>query len=187
MNFTREGEWMVSTPIYVGDLASIEKAKTCSHEYRVRSSEVKDGILMVVEHCYNCVAVRMKYRPGSVGDGDGHMNDLRNEILEHAPKTYVNDLFAMGYRELKFAVAELRRHKADGRVVEFVRYSPSHDSVIFTLDIGRTIRSRVQEAEIVPASRGSTCEVCGKVITDDRFHHFTREHPQRSHFMRGGP
>lgn len=66
MRFEREGEWIVSTPIYVGSSADVAKATKCSNEYEESNRERKlDGnrpIEIVLERCKKCVATRAKYR-----------------------------------------------------------------------------------------------------------------------------
>lgn len=64
MKFEQNGEWMVSTPIYMGFGSDVERAQACPHESYVETARtVKDGMLVIQERCSRCVAVRGKYRP----------------------------------------------------------------------------------------------------------------------------
>jgi hypothetical protein len=58
----REGEWFVTTPVYIGLAADLEKAKGCSHQYVQGAKKVEQGHLMIHESCALCVASRARYR-----------------------------------------------------------------------------------------------------------------------------
>jgi hypothetical protein len=59
---TREGEWFVTTPVYIGMAADIGKAESCVHEYVQGAKKVEQGHLMIHESCTRCVASRVRYR-----------------------------------------------------------------------------------------------------------------------------
>lgn len=63
MKFSKEGEWTVSTPIYVGSKADVEKAAKCPHPAFVKFAEdIREGHLLVAERCTMCVATRTRYK-----------------------------------------------------------------------------------------------------------------------------
>lgn len=72
MKTYRNGEWFLTTPIYVGDGKDILKATTCAHaEWSVTGSNVTDGIEAYAEKCDDCVAIRVRWRekvPGAQFD-----------------------------------------------------------------------------------------------------------------------
>jgi len=72
MKFSQEGEWIVSTPFYVGSSDDVWMAQNCPHtEYAERSKKIKEGMLVVQEKCKSCVADRVKYRPATPEEIDG--------------------------------------------------------------------------------------------------------------------
>lgn len=72
MKFSREGDWFVSTPFYVGSSDDVWKANSCPHkEFAERTKKVQDGMLVVQEKCKACVADRVKYRPATAEEIDG--------------------------------------------------------------------------------------------------------------------
>ena len=66
MKFVKEGEWMVGTPAYIGDPKAIKRAASCSHEFEEINRETKmdegRAVVMALERCKKCVAVRAKYK-----------------------------------------------------------------------------------------------------------------------------
>lgn len=62
MKTSLEGDWFVTTPVYIGMAADMEKAQTCSHQYVEGAKKVEQGHLMIHERCTLCVASRVKYR-----------------------------------------------------------------------------------------------------------------------------
>lgn len=69
MKFEQKGEWLVSTPMYIGSSDDVWKAQSCLHkEYREVGKKVDEGMLIVQEACKACVASRVKYRPVTEGD-----------------------------------------------------------------------------------------------------------------------
>lgn len=66
MKFSQEGEWTVSTPLYIGMGSDVEKAQVCPHrEYIEVTRIVEEGALLVQEKCKGCVATRAKFRPAT--------------------------------------------------------------------------------------------------------------------------
>lgn len=67
MRFSKQGDWQVGTPVYVGTGDQVSLATKCRHdEYKLLSQTVIDqGILSVVERCTKCIAVRSKFRPAT--------------------------------------------------------------------------------------------------------------------------
>lgn len=67
MRFEQQGEWFVSTPIYVGLGPDVSKAVSCAHETWVEfgiGRRMEDGkkIVAVTERCGACVATRVRYK-----------------------------------------------------------------------------------------------------------------------------
>jgi len=66
----RDGEWWVTTPLYVGDNAAVLRMSLCEHaKYEVanpaaeyETPETGDKILMGLEKCASCGATRSRYR-----------------------------------------------------------------------------------------------------------------------------
>jgi hypothetical protein len=66
MNFKEEGDWIVSTPVYIGSTDDVWKARSCPHsEYMTLVKKIDEGMLLVHEKCKDCVAARVKYRPAT--------------------------------------------------------------------------------------------------------------------------
>lgn len=66
MKVTRDGDWLVTTPVYVGSQAAVDTAAKCKHEHWDTQSETVDGgVFSVIERCKNCVGVRSRWRPAS--------------------------------------------------------------------------------------------------------------------------
>jgi len=68
MKVSKEGEWMVTTPIYAGPEPEVAKATKCEHkEFKefTRSVEPGAGLLTLAEKCAACIAVRARYRKAS--------------------------------------------------------------------------------------------------------------------------
>jgi hypothetical protein len=67
VRFEKQGEWFVSTPIYIGMKDDVDKAARCPHgtwkEFG-KGSRVEDGkkILACTERCTICVATRVRYK-----------------------------------------------------------------------------------------------------------------------------
>ena len=60
---TREGEWFVCTPVYIGSPNDLELMKVCNHGPWVESSkQTANNQLIVLERC-RCGASRVKYKP----------------------------------------------------------------------------------------------------------------------------
>lgn len=67
---TRDGDWWVTSPLYVGDEVALMKMAVCKHEkfqmsipgdfHTVPGS--KDKIELGMEKCVGCGAVRSRYR-----------------------------------------------------------------------------------------------------------------------------
>lgn len=71
MRFSHDGEWTVSTPIYVGSDADLRKAIACPHRtYTKVTEDVKHGTLMIMERCADCVATRVRSRPQGGTEGE---------------------------------------------------------------------------------------------------------------------
>lgn len=68
MKFEQQGEWSVSTPIYIGDVVAVSAAQRCGHKFEetLRKVDVDPAtgkkIDMVMEKCKSCVATRCKWR-----------------------------------------------------------------------------------------------------------------------------
>jgi hypothetical protein len=81
VKFERDGDWLISTPIYAGwGGPQIEASKKCSHPaYRTETStENPPGLVddrpiveSLLERCVSCIAVRAKYRLGRSLDSRG--------------------------------------------------------------------------------------------------------------------
>jgi hypothetical protein len=65
MRFAQEGEWVVSTPMYMGAQKDVEKANLCPHnKWTEETRALEKGHVMVMERCLACrAATRVKYRP----------------------------------------------------------------------------------------------------------------------------
>jgi hypothetical protein len=64
VKFYKEDGWSVTTPIYVGSEAEVQKADSCSHlEYAEVVRDMSKGTIFVQERCKTCVATRAKCRP----------------------------------------------------------------------------------------------------------------------------
>lgn len=71
MRFHAEGEWTVSSPVYLGDEVSVQRAMLCAHEFWDNLSENEvDGAIIQVERCKSCIAVRTRTRPLKKGEGE---------------------------------------------------------------------------------------------------------------------
>lgn len=75
MEIKKDGEWMVTTPIYAGGAADVAKAAKCPHkEFKEYThSVVPPGMYSVIEKCEGCIAVRSRYRqatPAEVEEWD---------------------------------------------------------------------------------------------------------------------
>ena len=64
-----EGDWVVTTPMYVGASGDVAKAITCSHEW-IEMLPEKLGESPAMDKCKHCVAVRARYRPEVPGVHD---------------------------------------------------------------------------------------------------------------------
>jgi len=67
VKFERDGEALVSTPIYVGDDAAIAKAARCTHEFESKGEPQRGGpggrALLQQQYCKLCVATRVRVTP----------------------------------------------------------------------------------------------------------------------------
>ena len=62
MEFHIEGEWMVGSPVYVGDSESVLRMAECSHEkWQEQSKSEANGYSMIMEKC-SCGATRGRYK-----------------------------------------------------------------------------------------------------------------------------
>lgn len=69
MRFTQEGEWKVSSPVYLGDDASVISAMLCDHQFGSElTSNKMEGELILVERCKSCIAVRTRTRALKPGE-----------------------------------------------------------------------------------------------------------------------
>ena len=73
----REGDWMVTTPIYVGMPEDIEVALACPHEkyepmHEAKISGTKE---CVFEKCAKCCARRVRYKTTKKGEQDAERDD----------------------------------------------------------------------------------------------------------------
>lgn len=61
MKFTQQGDWLVSSPIYVGSVDQVAAAAACPHGTFIEESrEVEGGRLMILDRCTKCVATRVR-------------------------------------------------------------------------------------------------------------------------------
>ena len=64
----REGDWIITSPIYVGTQAQVTEAQTCQHEFADilpqpnPTSDEDTTTTMLMQKCNKCVASRMKYK-----------------------------------------------------------------------------------------------------------------------------
>jgi hypothetical protein len=66
MKSHQEGEWTVTTPVYVGSSAQVEEATKCPHEVFVEVMRtVINGTVLIQDKCSKCVATRARYRPAT--------------------------------------------------------------------------------------------------------------------------
>lgn len=73
MEFRNEGDWTISTPVYVGTTEDLIEATRCPHEAFVTEHKIhEEGYEVVLERCCKCVAVRTKTKQVSVRD-PGHI------------------------------------------------------------------------------------------------------------------
>lgn len=64
MRFHQEGDWLVSTPIFIGSSEEVARAGQCQHgSWSKINQDVREGMLLVMERCASCVAQRSRYRP----------------------------------------------------------------------------------------------------------------------------
>lgn len=62
MRSYQDGEWLVTTPIYIGSTSQVAKAAACSHKTFVETLRTeREGRLLVEERCGECIATRVKY------------------------------------------------------------------------------------------------------------------------------
>lgn len=64
MKMLRDGDTLVTTPIYVGGAGEVVKAARCTHDYApVAKPEIKLRVVMQAEKCSKCVAFRTRITP----------------------------------------------------------------------------------------------------------------------------
>jgi len=68
MRSYQEGEWEITTPVYLGSDSDVSKATQCPHSswVEIGRDELdtdKRPTEAVTERCCSCVAIRMKLRP----------------------------------------------------------------------------------------------------------------------------
>jgi len=64
---SKEGDWWVTTPVYVGAGSAVAGMAACAHvSYKTENAETKDSprgkIELAFERCPSCGATRMRYR-----------------------------------------------------------------------------------------------------------------------------
>lgn len=57
-----EGDWNVTTPVFIGLAEDMAKAIQCKHKWISTESDKKNGVEMSVERCETCIATRAKWR-----------------------------------------------------------------------------------------------------------------------------
>jgi hypothetical protein len=63
VKFIKDGEWTISTPVFVGSVRDVEDAAACPHETWVWfSKDTHDGHLMIAERCESCIATRVRMK-----------------------------------------------------------------------------------------------------------------------------
>jgi ferredoxin-like protein FixX len=75
----RDGDWMVTTPIYVGTTEDIQVAIACPHEKYEPQNAAQDlarGIVEIVfERCVKCCARRVRYKTTKKEAQDAERDD----------------------------------------------------------------------------------------------------------------
>jgi len=57
-----EGDWVVTTPVYVGSSDAVAKAVTCSHKWiQAAPGTLRENSVM--DKCEYCIAVRARFSP----------------------------------------------------------------------------------------------------------------------------
>jgi hypothetical protein len=63
MRSYQDGQWLVTTPIYIGSTYEVEKAAACAHKgFEETLRTEREGRLLVAERCRECIATRVRYR-----------------------------------------------------------------------------------------------------------------------------
>lgn len=63
MKFTKQGDWLVSTPVYVGTADQVAHAARCKHEAWVELVGAgQPERIAIVEHCRDCCASRARQK-----------------------------------------------------------------------------------------------------------------------------
>jgi hypothetical protein len=58
----KEGDWWVTTPVYVGSAEEIAEAEQCAHEFHEERSAFYGGPVTIFERCQRCCASRVRYK-----------------------------------------------------------------------------------------------------------------------------
>lgn len=63
MRFTQDGNWTISTPIYIGSPDDLAKAQACPHKrWKELIRTLKEGKILIQDRCEACVATRARWR-----------------------------------------------------------------------------------------------------------------------------
>lgn len=82
-----EGEWTVTTPIYIGNEVDVEKASRCLHpKFSELTRTVRNDMVLVHEGCEACVAARVKYRP--VDETDRRLSKKTCKNCRHPERSH---------------------------------------------------------------------------------------------------
>ena len=67
MKLSREGDSLVSTPVFIGHDEDMQKAVQCAHEFEPAGAPVRDGpgkrAFLQREHCKKCIGMRVRVTP----------------------------------------------------------------------------------------------------------------------------
>ena len=64
MRSTKDGDWYITTPLYVGTDEQIAEMAVCDHNIWIDTTKrIESGYYLILQRCTSCNAARSRYKP----------------------------------------------------------------------------------------------------------------------------